>query len=74
LPEAENNGMKRDIQFEVSQYLNSPLFSLKDDPFMIWDQIKLTYPSLFSLTLKYLQIPATSVPAERLFSKTDLPP
>jgi hypothetical protein len=35
---------KRDIQFEVSQYLNSPLFSLKDGPFMIWDQIKLTYP------------------------------
>ncbi|XP_068898872.1 E3 SUMO-protein ligase ZBED1-like isoform X2 [Tenebrio molitor] len=73
--EHQNKGTSEDdikniINAEVSQYINSPVYPLKSDPLLIWEAMKITYPHLHKLALKYLQICATSVPAERLFSKT----
>ena len=43
---------------------------LHSNPFKVWGQLKLTYPHSHRVANKYLQITATSVPSERLFSKT----
>ena len=40
------------------------------DPFKWWQINKIHYPKLSQLAMKYLSIPATSVPSERLFSDT----
>ncbi|TGZ47658.1 Zinc finger BED domain-containing protein 4 [Temnothorax longispinosus] len=57
---------------ELSSYLASPLVSLKDDPLKTWESMKMLYPTLYILATKYLSIVATSIPAERLFSKTGI--
>ncbi|XP_024886694.1 zinc finger BED domain-containing protein 4-like [Temnothorax curvispinosus] len=57
---------------ELSSYLVSPLVSLKDDPLKTWESMKMLYPTLYILATKYLSIVATSIPAERLFSKTGI--
>jgi hypothetical protein len=64
------------INSEVSQYLNPPVHQLFGNPFKIWNTLKLMYPHLYkiaiaiAIAIKYLQVTTTSVPAERLFSKT----
>jgi mRNA-degrading endonuclease HigB of HigAB toxin-antitoxin module len=62
--------IKNVINSEVSQYLNTPVHQLFGNPFKIWNTLKLMYPLLYKIAIKYLQVTATSVPAERLFSKT----
>jgi hypothetical protein len=57
------------VSTEISQYLSAPLCPLQDDPFQKWEQIKISLPRLYLVAQKFLQIPATSVPSERLFSK-----
>ena len=39
------------------------------DVFEWWNQNKIRFPNIFEFIKKYLIIPATSVPAERVFSK-----
>lgn len=56
-------------QDELSLYLSLPLTDLKRDPLQFWQDMKNTFPNLFKLSQHYLSILATSVPAERLFSK-----
>ncbi|XP_050516392.1 uncharacterized protein LOC126891254 [Diabrotica virgifera virgifera] len=55
---------------EVDKYLHMPLISRKDDPLLWWKGNKSLFPSLFELMQRRLCIPATSVPSERIFSKT----
>ena len=46
-----------------------PVVDLKTHPMKSWESIKALYPSLYPMAKKYLAAVATSVPAERLFSK-----
>ena len=58
------------IKNEIQHYLNLPeLPALKEyGPFAWWATNKAQYPILHKIAIKYLSIPATSVPSERLFS------
>lgn len=53
---------------ELSSYINSPCTDIKSDPLGFWFTNKSNFPRLYEMALKFLLIPATSVPAERLFS------
>uniref|UniRef100_A0AAR5PTC4 BED-type domain-containing protein n=1 Tax=Dendroctonus ponderosae TaxID=77166 RepID=A0AAR5PTC4_DENPD len=54
----------------VKQYFETKLLPRKDDPLMYWKDHERFFPELANLAKKYLSIPATSIPAERLFSKS----
>lgn len=54
---------------ELSLYLKQNILKLNENPLTEWENTKSVYPKLFKLAMKYLLIPATSVPSERLFSK-----
>jgi hypothetical protein len=58
------------IRNEIQHYLNLPeLPALEEyEPFAWWAANKAQYPILHQIAMKYLSIPATSVPSERLFS------
>lgn len=58
------------IKNEVQHYLNLPeLPALEEyDSFAWWATNKAQYPILYKMAMKYLSIPASSVPSERLFS------
>lgn len=58
------------IKDEFQHYLNVlELPALEEyDPFLWWATNKNQYPVLHQIAMKYLSIPATSVPSERLFS------
>lgn len=53
---------------EVSQYKKEPSINATENPLTWWRQNNERYPSLAFLAKKYLCIPATSVPSERVFS------
>ena len=55
---------------EVDKYIGEPLLPRTSDPLQWWESRKFTYPHLYSFMLKRLCIQATSVPCERIFSKT----
>lgn len=54
----------------IRQYLEMALINRKNDPLEFWAKHQLLFPEMYELALKYLCIPATSVPSERVFSKT----
>ncbi|XP_072394799.1 E3 SUMO-protein ligase ZBED1-like [Diabrotica undecimpunctata] len=56
----------------LTQYLDLPYLDRKQDPLHFWKQREHIFPSLCRMAYKYLCIPATSVPSERLFSKAGL--
>ena len=53
---------------EVSRYAKLGNIKVKDDHLTWWVNHRDSFPVLTQLTRKYLSIPATSVPSERLFS------
>ena len=54
---------------DLRNYFSLPLLARKASPFNWWaSEGKKRFPHLFLLATKYLAIPATSVPAERVFS------
>lgn len=53
---------------ELTVYLQQKQIKLKDDPLKWWSVNKVNLPILAQIARKYLSIPATSVPSERLFS------
>lgn len=54
---------------ELRSYTDEAMISRKEDPLAYWQKREPTYPRLSKLAKKYLMIPATSVPCERVFSK-----
>ncbi|XP_053170155.1 zinc finger BED domain-containing protein 4-like [Scomber japonicus] len=60
--------MEQAIEAEVNSYLLSPTIDSEADPLTWWKLHHLTYPKLSKLARRYLCIPATSSPSERLFS------
>ena len=54
---------------EIDQYIKLPLLGRKEDPLLWWKVNAHLFPSLSKIARRYLMGIATSVPAERLFSK-----
>ena len=54
---------------ELDSFLSEKTLGVKENPLKWWQQRKNIYPNLFELVKKYLSVPATSVPCERIFSK-----
>lgn len=55
---------------ELDKYFSEPLIDRHDDPLLWWDQRKNVYPRLYQLVKKILCLMSTSVPCERIFSKS----
>lgn len=53
---------------EVAEYMAAKKLSSTEDPLVWWKINQNNFPKLVQLALKYLVLPATSVPSERLFS------
>ncbi|XP_039616000.1 E3 SUMO-protein ligase ZBED1-like [Polypterus senegalus] len=58
-----------DATVEVQRYLMDAYLGRQEDPLLYWKERITVYPSLYQLAIKYLCLPATSVPSERIFSK-----
>ncbi len=56
------------VQLEVQEYLQQLVLDRQKDPLIFWASQDTMYPHLAPLTAKYLAVPATSAPVERLFS------
>lgn len=54
---------------ELKNYLHQSVIGLNENPLDEWESTKTVYPKLYKLAQKFLIIPGTSVPSERLFSK-----
>lgn len=55
---------------EVDRYIREPQLDRNEDPLKWWDERHVLYPNLYEVVKRRLCIVATSVPCERLFSKT----
>ncbi|XP_065652748.1 E3 SUMO-protein ligase ZBED1-like [Hydra vulgaris] len=53
---------------EVSRYRKEPCAKMDSDPLQWWKLHQGSYPRLATIAKKYLSVPATTVPCERLFS------
>jgi hypothetical protein len=54
---------------DVILYMQEPIPNVNTNPLQWWQLNGSRYPRLRNLALKYLGIPATSTPSERVFSK-----
>ena len=54
---------------EFDSYIGLERINRKEDPLEWWRKHEAHLPRLSKLAKKYLAIPATSVPSERVFSK-----
>lgn len=59
-----------DAVMEVRSYLEEPHIQRAEDPLIWWEGKALVYPRLVKVMVGRLCIVATSVPSERVFSKT----
>nr|XP_055036967.1 zinc finger BED domain-containing protein 4-like [Misgurnus anguillicaudatus] len=58
-----------DATVEVKKYLTDAFLPRTHDPLSYWKDRAVIFPHLYVLSKKYLCMPATSVPCERIFSK-----
>ena len=54
---------------EIQRFLAEPHLSRGEDPLTYWGTRANVFPNVYKLAQRYLNIPATSVPCERVFSK-----
>ena len=59
---------KEVVSEEVQKYRSEPSFGSSQEPLSWWKLNKEVYPNLSNLMLRYLNVPASSVPSERVFS------
>lgn len=55
---------------EIDRYIREPQLDRNEDPLKWWDERRILFPNLYEIVKRRLCIVATSVPCERLFSKT----
>uniref|UniRef100_A0A182NC58 HAT C-terminal dimerisation domain-containing protein n=1 Tax=Anopheles dirus TaxID=7168 RepID=A0A182NC58_9DIPT len=67
--ECERTTPRANAASELDKYVSEKNLPVKENPLLWWQQRKNIYPNLFELVIKYLNVPATSVPCERIFSK-----
>lgn len=60
--------LKDVVEAEFKNYLLTPCIDKEEDPLAWWKAHQVNFPHLAKLARKYLCIPATSSPSERLFS------
>lgn len=60
--------IKDAVEAELSNYLLTPSIDKEQDPLAWWKTHRVSFPHLAQLARRYLSIPATSSPSERLFS------
>ncbi|XP_061096829.1 E3 SUMO-protein ligase ZBED1 isoform X2 [Conger conger] len=56
------------VEAELNTYLFTPAIDGEENPLAWWKLHKINFPQLSKLARKYLCVPATSSPSERLFS------
>lgn len=56
------------IEAELNNYLHRPLADGESNPLTWWKVHEVNFPNISRLVKKYLCIPATSTPSERVFS------
>lgn len=57
---------------EVQRYLDEPVIPRNEDPLKWWQKFQQIYPLLSEIVRARFSVVATSVPCERIFSKTGL--
>lgn len=58
-----------DATVKVKKYLKDAFLPRTHDPLSYWKERAVIFPHLYVIAKKYLCMPATSVPCERIFSK-----
>lgn len=53
---------------EITNYRKEPVLPMNENPLAWWEKNGFQFPMLGRLAKRYLCVPATSVPAERVFS------
>lgn len=61
--------LSENVSFEIRQYLSQPVIPRYENPLKYWSSMKLAFPSLYKLVIKYVSIIGTSVSSERVFSQ-----
>jgi hypothetical protein len=64
--------IERQIEGEISKYQTLSYLKITSDPLLWWKQKQFQFPILSCLAQKYLCIPATEAPSERIFSTASL--
>ncbi|EZA57984.1 Zinc finger BED domain-containing protein [Ooceraea biroi] len=64
-----SNPTSMSCEYELKKYLRLSVINRSCDPFVWWMSEGTVFPQLQKLAKKYLSMPATSVPSERIFSK-----
>ncbi|XP_048094720.1 E3 SUMO-protein ligase ZBED1 isoform X2 [Alosa alosa] len=68
IPVSPSVQLERAVEAELNSYLLSPTIDSEADPLAWWRLHGVHFPQLSKLARKYLCIPASSSPSERLFS------
>ncbi|EDX04963.1 GD23922 [Drosophila simulans] len=61
-----SNGPEEDD--EIARYFCAGMSTLRADPFQLWEELAEAHPFLHNVAQRYLHVPATAEPADRLFT------
>ncbi len=71
-PTATISSTCSEVDAEIAAFKNEPPISSKDDPLDWWKRKQTVFPRLAACARKYLAVPASSAPVERMFSTAGL--